>query len=85
MPMYVVSELQESSICVITTCNGIWKSLYSDLYRGDIGAVASHLKREDSFLFSKYGISVRRVDDSQRPFQILRPLPIYLIVKRTRV
>jgi hypothetical protein len=70
MSMDVVSELQESSICVITTCNGIWKSLYSDLYRGDIGAVASHLKCEDSFAFSKYGISVRRVDDSQRPFQI---------------
>jgi hypothetical protein len=70
MPMDVISELQESSICVITTCNGIWKSLYSDLYRGDIGAVASHLKCEDSFAFLKYGISVKRVDDSQRPFQI---------------
>lgn len=70
MSINVVSELQKSSNCVITTCNGIWKSLYLDLYRGDVGAVASHLKCEESFNFSKFGIFLKRVDDSKRPFQI---------------
>jgi hypothetical protein len=65
----ILNRLVESSINS-EKCGGFWEDHFPDMLEDAIGAISSHLLIDQKFDFHLKGLSLLRVEDKSRSFQL---------------